>query len=459
MGEAISIKEQAMFSKNYSGKIAALTVLIAGLLVLANCERKTQGMVVGGAAVPNPSGAETVALPPPIPHTIVNFSPVVEFHGEAFPVKILATASMKTNLSGNPRMSQEENYIGDTLGDFGVALRITGAANGPVPVRIEVESDRFIKKSSQDALVSSDTDTEIFPRIVYDYSALEHLTLPASDNVYFRIYVNNTLQQEKTEVVRFHSVNEVPFWERSRWDSERVIDNTWLFAAYVNEDDPLIDAILKEALETATVENIGFGDYNSFAGYQDIDGDEDTSTEVWLQVLAVWSVFQRHNIKYSNITTTSTVNRNLATQYVRTLQESFGNSQANCVDGTVLFASVLRKLGIEPFLVLIPGHMFLCYDLNEEGDEYDFLETTMLGNVSLSKHTKDNSWLGKIKNQTGFGKTQSSVSRDSFFEATAAGEDRWEEVKDKIFDEAEEDYQLISISEWRSMGIMPITRY
>jgi hypothetical protein len=448
-----------MFFKNYGGKIVALATLLAGLLVLANCERKPQ-LVPNGAVLLTPSGtAETAALPPPITCTIANFSPIVEFHGEAFPVKILATASMKTDMNGNLRMSQEGDYIGDTLGDFGVALRITDTTNESVPVRIEVESDRFIKKSSQDALVPSDTDMEIFPRVAYDYSALEHLSQPATDNVYFRIYVNNTLMQEKTEVVRFHSVNEVPFLERSRRDSESIIDNTWLFAAYVNEDDPLIDTILKEALESATVENIGFGDYNSFGGYQDIDGDEDSSVEVLLQVLAVWSVFQRHNIKYSNITTTSTINRNLATQYVRTLQESFGNSQANCVDGTVLFASVLRKLGIEPFLVLIPGHMFLGYDLNEKGDEFDFLETTMLGNVSLSKYTKDDSWLGKIKNWAALGKTQSSISRDSFLEATTAGENRWEEVKDKIFDEAEEDYQLISISEWRNMGIMPVTRY
>jgi hypothetical protein len=453
------MKEKTMFCKDYGGKIVVSAALIAGLLVLANCGRKPRGMMPAGAAPPNPSWTETAPLPPPISYTIADFSPIVEFHGEAFPVKILATASMKTSMGGNPRMSREGDYIGDTLGDFGVSLRITSAANEPVPVRIEVESDRFIKKSSQDALVPSDKDIEIFPRIAYDYSALEHLSQPASDNVYFRIYVNNTLRQEKTEVIRFHSVNEVPFLEISRWNNEHIIDNTWLFAAYVNEDDPLIDTILKEALESATVEKIGFGDYNSFGGYQDIDGDEDTSMEVSLQVLAVWSVFQRHNIKYSNITTTSTRNQNLATQYVRTLQESFENSQANCVDGTVLFASVLRKLGIDPFLVLIPGHMFLGYDLNKSGDLSGFLETTMLGNVSLSKYTNDDSWLGKIQNWSGLGKTQSSVSRDSFFEATAAGKIRWEEVKDKIFDEDEEDFQIIIISEWRDIGIMPIRRY
>jgi hypothetical protein len=260
------------------------------------------------------------------------------------------------------------------------------------------------------------------------------------------------------EIVRFHSVNEVPLLETGRRNNE-CIDHTWLFAAYVNEDDPLIDSILQEALQIGTVEKIGFGSSFSFGGYQDIDGDGDTSFEVDLQVLAVWSVFQRHNIKYSNITTTSTGNPYLATQYVRTLRESFGNTQANCVDGTVLFASVLRKLGIEPFLIIISGHMFLGYETDKEGNYFEVLETTMLGNEDITKYTKDDSLFGKFKLWSGIGKTQSTTSRDSFLAASAAAEARWEEVKDKIFDDTEDDYQIIPIAALRAAGVMPIKRY
>jgi hypothetical protein len=108
------------------------------------------------------------------------------------------------------------------------------------------------------------------------------------------------------------------------------------------------------------------------------------------------------------------MNQNIASQYVRTLQESFVNTQANCVDGSVLFASVLRKLGIEPFLGIVPGHMFVGYYLDREMTTRSFLETTMLGNEDLSKYTKDDSLFGKFKNFWGIGKTQSSISRDFF---------------------------------------------
>jgi hypothetical protein len=389
----------------------------------------------------------------------VFFDPVIEFHGEAFPVKSLALAAWN-GTAEYPRMVNRDDYIGDVKGDFGVSLSINGngASGEPLPVRVEIEGDRFIRKSAHDLKLPANKKVEVFPRIAYNYAALEQLVQPASENVVFRLYIGGALVKEKMEVVRFHSVNEVPLKEISRWDNEAVIDHTFLFAAYVNEDDPLIDTILKEALEFGISEKIGFGNSFSFVGYQDLDGDEDTSLEVLLQVLAVWSVFQKHNIKYSNITTTSTGNFSIATQYVRTPQESFGNSQANCVDGSVLFASVLRKLGIEPFLVLVPGHMFVGYFLDDEFSELEFLETTMLGSANVSKATKDDSWLGKLKNWSGIGKTQSSVMRDSFLAATARAEEEWEEAADKIFDDAEEDYQIIAISDARSSGIMPVKR-
>jgi tetratricopeptide (TPR) repeat protein len=452
----LAMSDLTAYKQNKCLLVSAIIGIAAVALAFLGCEKTANKSSI--ATTPN----TVVAIPSDNQETVnyeVDFEPVIEFHGEAFPVKALATASRNTSLDGSPRMKTEGDYIGDVFGDFGVTLTIKGDAGGSVQTRVEVEGDRFIKKSLQEAVVPTNTSIEVFPRIMYDYPALERLNQPAMANVTFRLYIANTLVKETTEVVRFHSVNEVPLAEISRRDGETIINHKWLFAAYVNEEDPLIDKILQEALEIGTVEKIGWGDSFSFGGYQDRDGDGDPSLEVQLQVLAVWSVFQRRNIKYSNITTTSTANQAVATQYVRTLEESYSNSQANCVDGTVLFASVLRKLGIEPFLVLIPGHMFLGYFLDDTFESINVLETTMLGSVDLSKVTKDDSWWGKFKNWIGMGKTQSSVSRDSFLAASDAAWSTWEEVKDKIKDDSEEDYYIIPIAASRAAGVMPIKRY
>jgi len=103
--------------------------------------------------------------------------------------------------------------------------------------------------------------------------------------------------------------------------------------------------------------------------------------------------------------------------------------------------------------------MFVGFLENEEPASMGFLETTMLGNVDISKFTKDDSWWGKLKNWTGLGTTQASAIRDSFLAAYNAGWEQFEKGKDYFFDDDNDDYQFIIISESRSKGIMPIVRH
>jgi hypothetical protein len=437
-----------------------LVFLVLVALAIVSCSPKdtARGTHTTAIQVPNPSETESNASQT-VSYEIAAFDPIVEFQGEAFPVKLLSIATANTWHDGSPRMRKTEDFIGDQWGDFGVNLLLKSNSPAVFNIRVEIEGSRFINKSSLEALIQPGKEREIFPRIVYKYEVLERLVQPASENVYFRLFYNDTMIKEKMEVVRFHSVNEVPFIELSRRDNETLIDHKYFFAAYVDEDNPIIDTILKEALQIGVVDKQGFGNNFSFSGYQLKDAEGSSWYSVDLQVLAVWSVFLNHNIKYSSITATSTANERIATQYVRTLGESFNNSQANCVDGSVLFASVLRKIGIEPFLVIVPGHMLLGYISNENPTDIAFLETTMMGNIDLSKHTKDDSWWGKFKNWSGLGTTQSSATLNSFLAAQRRGREQFEEVADRIFDDEDNDCMLILISEAREQGIMPITRY
>ena len=57
-----------------------------------------------------------------------------------------------------------------------------------------------------------------------------------------------------------------------------------------------------------------------------------------------------------------------------------GATQANCVDGSVLLASILKKIEIHSYLVLVPGHCYLAFSLDEQGTKLVGVETTMIGN-------------------------------------------------------------------------------
>ncbi|MDR0505205.1 MAG: hypothetical protein LBH32_00065, partial [Dysgonamonadaceae bacterium] len=386
-----------------SAAAAALVVIIAGLII-SNSSNKSD-----------------------------MFTPIVEFHNEAFPVKIIATATAETAFDGSPRMIETNNYIGDVIGDFGAKL---DGAFSDCDVRIEIESDRFIKKSQIETRLKSNNDVEIFPRINYNYVELGKLKQPLVENITFKLFVNNKLKKETAQTVTFHSLNEVPFLEVSRHDNETLNSYHYMFAAMVNEDHPLIDTILREALQSGAINHILGAKYNVFAGYQDIDENGDREYEVISQVFAVWYVLQSHNIRYSNITRTSTESEYIATQYVRSIEESFANTQSNCVDGSVLFASILRKIGIDTFLVIIPGHMLAGFYIDENHKTPFFIETTMLGNEDITKYGK---------------KRGVEVSLDLFFDALKSG-------NETVANTDKDDFIIIDIAQCRKAGIRPVRR-
>jgi hypothetical protein len=68
------------------------------------------------------------------------------------------------------------------------------------------------------------------------------------------------------------------------------------------------------------------------------------------------------------------------TQRTRLPSESLRNKSANCIDGTVLMASLLEAASLHPAIVLVPGHAFVGWETTEGSDDWDYLETTMIAN-------------------------------------------------------------------------------
>ena len=220
-----------------------------------------------------------------------------------------------------------------------------------------------------------------------------------------------------------------------------------MYAAYVNENHPELDRILQEALATKIIDN--------FNGYQSND-----PTEVVKQVFAIWAALQKHGIQYSSVTETPGGSSLVNSQYVRFLEQSISMTQANCVDGTVLFASLLRKVGINPALVTHPDHMYLAFNLNNSDDEDEQelmgLETTVIG---ASEVEESNSELpGAVANveEQLSDQVRGSKAWKSFVSAVLAGENDLDENDDK-FDAGDPNWQIIDVADARDKGIMPIS--
>lgn len=72
-------------------------------------------------------------------------------------------------------------------------------------------------------------------------------------------------------------------------------------------------------------------------------------------------------------------------QTVRLPRESLEMRSANCIDGTVLYASLMKLANLNPVIVLQTGHAFIGWETWPKSREYEFLETTLTLEKSFEK--------------------------------------------------------------------------
>jgi hypothetical protein len=269
-------------------------------------------------------------------------------------------------------------------------------------------------------------------------------------NVSFAVEVDGESAGEKHETLQVRSINDCPFGvtrEEETLDDENFIAGStelgWMFAAYVNENHPLLDKILQEALGTKIVDG--------FPGYQVAE-----PVDVVKQALAIWSALQKRGIKYSSTTTTPGGSQVVNSQYVRFVDQSLTNTQANCVDGSVLLASLLRKVSIDPFLVTVPGHMYVGFYLGPDKSQFVGLETTAIGAADATDAERDDDPAAlKALRKKLDAKVRGEKDWKTFAKAIQIGTDDLKK-NEKQFESTDPTYQLIDLDEARDKGIMPL---
>jgi|ERR1039458_529271 hypothetical protein len=355
----------------------------------------------------------------------------VEWHakvdcGSLFPSFIISTATF--NLE---KMKRPEYYFGDLNGQVGCTVI---SPQDDCPFTLEISSSKFIRKSSIEGHLPKAGETyKIYPKLDYDYDALYSVIEPIPETISVTLTLAGNEVGTQKQTVEVRSIQDCLF--ALKQDSGKISPYEFEFAAYVNENNPLIDKILKRALDLKLV--------NSFDGYQGGPAD------VYEQAFAVWNVLQRQGIKYSNITTPSVDSEKVFAQHVRSLEDSVANTQANCVDGSVLFASVFRKIGLKTLLVIIPGHCFMFAVQDEAAKKIIVIETTRIGSVDLKQLS-----LERAVNSLNSGR-KNNLSRTSFEQAIQVGAREFQEAAPKIKSHTP-GYYLIDIDKCRSLGIQPL---
>lgn len=334
---------------------------------------------------------------------------VDQLGGNLFPSAILSVAT--TNTQVIPPMSGE--YVGNPKSCVAIKLK-SGHAN--TVVRIELAETPFYARSvSTFVLPKERTEYIIYPDILWRYNALRDNEQAEPISVVANVEVDGKDLGQKVRTFSVRGINEclLGFNKQLPDGRTRYVSTRLFYAAYVNEENPLIDKVLREALNTRIVRR--------FLGYQS------TPEMVDKQVYALWYVLQKRNFKYSSVSYSSLSSNVVYAQRVRTFEDALNSSQINCVDGSVLFASLLRAINITPVLVQMPGHMFVGYYTDSAKKNLTFLETTMIGDVDLDDYFPD-----EKLDSTRTTKSQGEMSRLTFEKSKEYALREYMRVKDKV---------------------------
>lgn len=290
-------------------------------------------------------------------------------------------------------------------GDGLVSVQVRGA-DMPAEVRLQVDTPG-LRQPAVVTAIRAGAVLELRPHLDWDVDELRRLGSPRRQVMRISLEGTGRVREVRHVDVRLHPLDDALYFVREGRDR---VDLGWSFAGYVNPRDPVVDAVLALA--------------------QSIQPRFDTLDDTD-RVGVVWAALEQRGLRYADGDPALSRGPALWSQRVRLLGEVWRDRRANCIDSSILIASVLERLGLRPFIVLVPGHAFVGFGGDARRATAQYLETTLLG-------------------------AQPSSTATNYAAARRAGRARWRSVSATFGRRHGPSYALIDIGTARGYGIIPL---
>ena len=292
-----------------------------------------------------------------------------------------------------------------------VSIRLRGE---PLPRRVDLEIRTEGLRTPARLQVEPDARTrrgrlDLRPRLDWDPHALRALRAARSQRLEVTLVADGVVQS-RSVMVRLHPLEEAPYYVR---EGRERVDLGWIFAGYVDPSDTVVEEVLALARDAQP-------------GFDGGVARRDAAIDL-RRAGAVWAALEAHGLHYDDRDPALGRGPVVWSQRVRVPQATWRDRRANCIDSSVLIASVFERIGLDPLIVLVPGHAFVGYR-NADGSA-EYLETTMLG--------------------------ARAGALDSFERARAAGRARWRKAAARLDGRHAPEYAIVDVRKARSVGILP----
>lgn len=244
------------------------------------------------------------------------------------------------------------------------------------------------------------TDSIILsPNLNFNDNALFSLTSAKKVNRQIRVYA-----LEKDSEILFHSESKPttihPMQVFGSSEAALLLEPTYQSYWYSVWVTPMADSISRIVSEVA--KKLPNGQLLVYQKYSIDSSIEQSSTRV---VAAVFEVLQSRNIKYVENNGTGSIG-----QRINYPVETLRKKQGLCIETAVLFASILERLGFQTRLIIIPGHAFVGWLTERDGDTIGLIETTMISNKNYTYANAINQGIEEYNEQIELGNFESGES-------------------------------------------------
>jgi len=185
-----------------------------------------------------------------------------------------------------------------------------------------------------------------------------------------------------------HYFQERPVFLHSAYDLYwgKSFSNAQFIARWVTPHDPAVLRLVAQARRY-----IRNGRMPGYGG-----GNKPTvEPEVRAQSAAIFQALRHSGVSY--VTSIYTFGDfSSAAQRIRLPQETLTLDTANCIDVSVAFASAVENLGMDPAIVIVPGHAFAGVRLGPEAQGWLYLDLTVLPRGTFQQAVaRAENWLKK----------------------------------------------------------------
>jgi hypothetical protein len=304
-----------------------------------------------------------------------------------------------------------ENLYGNKLDDFVIATIVNHNA-APVKIVVSSQINSYTDAVSETVTIAASGTAVVRQNPRLTPTAIDGLNSAKQADLHVVVsYLDNGQPRtvlDQTSSTLITSRRDFP-WTIKGFSQQADYN---LIAAMVTPTDPGVEKLIRTAANYDP-------DHAMTSGY---DSDGDSSGSVSQRLSNVWDA-ETTDYKLTYIGTTDSFASG-SSQRIRLPAEVLDQSSGNCIELTLLYASVAEALGMQPAVIFIPGHAYVAIRVDGTSDSYYFIETTMIGQAT-------------------------------FTQATHEGLVEWTAAQDHVLN-GDAEYGWVDIATQRTNGILPI---